>query len=98
MHAQSLHRAKITRALVQHSHPVEQAITLGEALDKCREFDIRQIAWENAQAGVKVSATTLLAMALARAVVQQVAEQYACQEQPEQAKKLVPRTGDTRST
>lgn len=94
MNAQDLHRARMTASLVKHSHPMAQTIAIGEALDRCRASDVRQIAWENAKAGIKVSATTLLAMALSRAVVRQVAEQFACQEQLKQAKKLVPRTGD----
>lgn len=96
--AQGLHRARMTASLVKHSHPMEQTITLGEALDRCRPSDVRQIAWENAKAGIKVPATALLAMALSRAAVRQVAEQFACQEQLKQAKIAVTRTGDKRSS
>lgn len=97
MTAQDLYRGKMMALLVKHSHPMAETIAISEALDRCRAFDVRQIAWENAQAGVKVTANTLLAMALSRAITRQVAEQYACQEQLKQAKKLVPKTGDKRS-
>lgn len=98
MTAQDKVRVKMMALLVKHSHPMAEAIAIGEALDRCRASDVRQIAWENEKAGVKVTANTLLAMALSRSVVRQVAEQYACQEQLKQAKKLVPRTGDTRAS
>lgn len=97
MNAQDLYRDKMMALLVKHSHPMAQTIQLGEALDRCRESDVRQVAWENAKAGVKVTANTLLAMVLSRSVVRQVVEQYACQKQLKQAKKLVPKTGDKRS-
>lgn len=95
MRAKLLHRVQLLKSVVKHGHPVEETIQLGELLDRCRASDVRQIAWELAKAKVKVTATALLAMALSRSVVRQVAEQYACQEQLKQAKKLVPRTGDT---
>ena len=98
MTAQDLYRDKMMDLLVKHSHPMAQTIAIGEALDRCRESDVRQLAWENAQAGVKVTAATLLAMALSRAITRQVAEQYACQKQLKQAKIAVTRTGDKRST
>ena len=98
MHAQQLHRIKMARAIVKHSFPIGQTIAIGEAIDRCRVSDVTQIAWELEKVGIKVTADVLLAMALSRAVVRQVAEQYACQEQLKQAKKLVPRTGDTRAS
>lgn len=98
MTAQDLHRAKVMASLVKNSHPMAQTITIGEVLDRCRASDVRQTAWECKQVGIKVSSAALLAMALSRSVVRQVAEQYACQEQLKQAKKLVPRTGDTRAS
>lgn len=98
MRAKLLHRVQLLKSVVKHSHPVEETIQLGGLLDRCRASDVRQIAWELAKAKVKVTATALLAMALSRSVVRQVAEQYACQEQLKQAKKLVPRTGDTRAS
>lgn len=94
MNAQSSHRLHLAAALSAHSCPAEEAILIGEALDRCRVSDVEQVAWELAKAKVKVPATALLAMALSRSVVRQVAEQYACQEQLKQAKKLVPKTGD----
>ena len=98
MHAQQLHRIKMARAIVKHSFPIEQTIAIGEAIDRCRVSDVKQIAWELDKAKVKVEATTLLAMALSRAVVRQVAEEFALRGQLEQAKKAVTRTGDKRST
>lgn len=98
MTARDLHRAKVMASLVKHSHPRAQTITIGEALDRCRASDVRQIAWENGQVGVKLPPAALLAMALSRAITRQVAEQYACQEQLKQAKIAVTRTGDKRST
>ena len=98
MNATDLHRVKVARSLLRHSHPVEQAITLDEALDRCRASDVRQAAWECEQVGIKVTLPVLLAMALSRAVVRQVAEQFACEEQLKQAKIAVTRTGDKRST
>lgn len=98
MKAQDLHRARMAASLLKHSHPMAATITLGEALDRCRPSDVRQIAWENEKAGVKVPATALLAMALSRAVVRQVAEQFACQEQLKQARNAVTSSGDKRST
>ena len=94
MNATDLHRAKVARSLLRHSHPVEQAITLGEALGRCRASDVRQAAWECEQVGIKVPFVVLLAMALSRAITRQLAEQYACQEQLKQAKIAVTRTGD----
>ena len=98
MRTQSSHRLRLLTTLAMHSFPREETLTLGEALDKCEDFDIRQIAWELGQAHIKVTAEALLAMALSRAVVRQVAEQYACQEQLKQAKKAVTRTGDKRAS
>ena len=98
MHAQQLHRAKMAQAIVKHSFPVEQTIEIGEALDWCRVSDVTQIAWELGKVGIKVTDEALLAMVLARSVVRQVAEQYACQEQPKQAKNAVTSSGDKRST
>lgn len=98
MNAQSSHRLHLAAALSAHSSPVEETIQIGEALDKCRVSDVKQIAWELAKAKVKVTATALLAMALSRAVVRTVAEQFQCQEQLKQAKKAVTRTGDKRSS
>lgn len=98
MKVKLLHRVQLIESVVKHSHPVEETIQIAEVLDRCRASDVRQIAWELAKAKVKVPAAALLAMALSRSVVRQVAEQYACQEQLKQAKKLVPRTGDTRAS
>ena len=98
MTAQDLHRAKVMASLVKHSHPMAQTITIGAALDQCRASDVRQIAWELGKVGVRVTSEAMLAMALSRSVVRQVAEQYACQEQLKQAKIAVTRTGDKRST
>ena len=97
MHAQQLHRIKMAQAIVKHSVPVEQTIEIGKVLDLCRVSDVTQIAWELGQVGIKVTGQALLAMALSKAVVRMVAEQFACQEQLKQAKKLVPRTGDTKA-
>ena len=98
MKAQSFPRLQRLRLIATLSFPREETLKLGEALDKCEAFDIRQVAWELGQAHIKVTAEALLAMALYRAVVRQVAEQYASQEQLKQAKKLVPRTGDTQAS
>lgn len=98
MALQDLYRDKMMALLVQHSHPMAETIGINEALRRCRASDVRQIAWECKEAGIKVTAATLLAMALSRSVTRQVAEQYACQEQLKQAEKLVPKTGDKRST
>lgn len=98
MHAQQLHRFKMAQAIVKHSFPIEQAITYGEALDWCRVSDVTQVAWELGKVGIKVPPEALLTMALSKAVVRTVAEQYACQEQLKQAKKAVTRTGDKRSS
>lgn len=98
MRAKLLHRVQLLKSVVKHSHPVEETIQLGELLDRCRVSDVTQLAWELDRAKVKVPATALLAMALSRSVLRQVAEQYACQEQLQQAKKLVPSTGDTRAS
>lgn len=98
MTAQDLYRVKMMALLVKHSHPMAEAIAMGEALDRCRASDVRQIAWENAQAGVKVTANTLLAMALSRAITRQLGEQFMLKEQLKQAKIAVTRTGDKRST
>lgn len=98
MRAKFLRRVQLMKSVVEHSHTSGRTITIGEALDRCQEFDVKQIAWELAEAKVKVPAAALLAMALSRSVVRQVAEQYACQEQLKQANKLVPRTGDTRAS
>lgn len=98
MKATLLHRVQLMKSVVKHSHPVEETIQMSEALDRCRASDVRQVAWELAKAKVKVSAGALVAMALSRAVVRQLAEQYACQEQLRQAKIAVARTGDKRST
>lgn len=98
MKAQALHRVNLRASLVMHSHPVEQTITIGEALDKCRASDVRQVAWELGKVGIRVTPGALLAMALSRAAVRQVAEQFACQEQLKQAKIAVTRTGDKRSS
>lgn len=98
MRAKLLHRVQLMNSIDKHSHPVDETIRIGEALDRCRASDVRQIAWELAQAKIKVPAAALLAMALSRSVVRQVAEQYAYQEQLKQAEKLVPRTGDTRAS
>lgn len=94
MTAQSLHRQRILAALSARSFPLEGTITVGEALDKCQLADITQIAWELDKANVKVATGALLAMALSRAVVRQIAEQFMLQEQLKQAKKAVTRTGD----
>ena len=98
MTAQDKDRVKMMALLVKHSHPMAEAIAIGEALDRCRAFDVRQIAWENAQAGVKVTANTLLAMALSRAITRQLAEEFMLKEQLKQAKQAVTRTGDTRAS
>lgn len=98
MNAKSFHRVHLATALSAHSCPGHEAITIGEALDKCRVSDVKQIAWELAKAKVKVTATALLAMALSRAVVRQLAEQFALQEQLTQAKKAVTSSGDKRSS
>lgn len=98
MTAQDLYRVKMMALLVKHSHPMAQAIAMGEALDRCRASDVRQIAWENAQAGVKVTANTLLAMALSRAITRQIAEEFALREQLKQAKKAVTSSGDKRAS
>lgn len=98
MRAKFLHRVQIMKSVVKHSHTHERTITIGEALDRCQEFDVKQIAWELAEAKVKVPAAALLAMALSRAVVRQIAEQFALQEQLKQAKKAVTSSGDTRAS
>lgn len=98
MTAQDRYRDKMMALLVKHSHPIDEGISIGEALDRCRASDIKQIAWELAKAKVKVPPSALLVMALSRSVVRQVAEQYACQEQLKQAKIAVTRNGDKRST
>lgn len=97
MNAQDRYRGRMMALLVKHSHPISETIGINEALGRCRASDVRQIAWELATAKVKVSAMALLAMVLSRSVTRQVAEQFACQEQLKQAKKLVPKTGDKRS-
>lgn len=97
MRARLLHRVQLMRSVVKHSHPIGETILIDEVLDRCRASDVRQIAWELARAKVKVTEAALLAMVLSRSVTRQVAEQYACQEQLKQAKKLVPKTGDKRS-
>lgn len=97
MNAKALHRVMLGASINKHSRSIGECITLGEALDRCRASDVRQIAWELGKVGIRVTPCALLAMALSRAVVRQVAEQYRCQEQLEQAKKLVPRTGDKQS-
>ena len=98
MKAQSFRRLQRLRLIATLSFPREETLKLGEALDKCEAFDIRQVAWELDQAHIKVTAEALLAMALYRAVVRQVAEQYASQEQLKQAKNAVTSSGDKRST
>lgn len=98
MTAQDHYRVKMMALLAQHSHPMAEAIAIGEALDRCRASDVRQIAWENAQAGVKVTANTLLAMALSRAITHQLAEQFMLKEQLKQAEQAVTRNGDTRAS
>lgn len=97
MNAQSSHRLHLAAALETHSCPIEETIQVGEALDKCRVSDVKQIAWELKRARVKVPATALLAMALYRAVVRQLVEQFALQEQLKQANKAVTSSGDKRS-
>lgn len=95
MNAKQLHRVQMARAIVKHSFPVDQTIVIEKAIDMCRVSDVNQVAWELKKVGIRVTTEALLAMALSRAVVRQVAEQYACQEQLKQAKIAVTRTGDT---
>ena len=98
MRTPSLHQRRLAEALIAHSSADGSGIQIDDALDRCRVSDVTQISWELDQVGIKVSARALLAMALSRAVVRQVAEQYACQEQLKQAEIAVTRTGDKRST
>lgn len=98
MNAKARGRGAMLASLLKHTHPVEKCITIGEALDRCRASDVHQIAWELEKVGIRVTSGALLTMALSRAVVRQLAEQYTCQEQLRQAKRLVPRTGDTRAS
>lgn len=90
----SLHQYQVASALIKHSSPDEECIPIDDALNLCRVSDVKQVAWELDRAGVRVSARALLAMVLARAVVRQVAEQFACQERLRQEEKAVTRTGD----
>ena len=98
MNATCRHRMQVVRALRAMVPSEDEAVSIEQALDLCEASDVRQIAWENAQAGVKVSANTLLAMALSRAITRQLAEQFMLKEQLKQAKQAVTSSGDKRST
>lgn len=97
MSATHRHRMQVVRALGAMAPDCDKAVSVEQALDLCRASDVRQVHWELRRVGLECRPQAVLAMALSRAVVRQVAEQFACQEQLKQAKKLVPKTGDKRS-
>ena len=98
MNATCRHRMQVARALRAMVPSEDEAVSIEQALDLCEASDVKQIHWELRQVGLECKPKAVLAMALSRAVVRQVKEQYACQEQLKQAKKAVTRTGDKRST
>lgn len=97
MRTPSLHQRRLAEALIAHSSTDGSGVQIDDALDRCRVSDVKQVSWELDQVGIKVSARALLAMALSRAVVRQVAEQFALQEQLKQAKIAVTSSGDTQA-
>lgn len=98
MHAQSSHRMQVASALHAMNPSEEQAVSIEQALDLCEASDVRQVHWELRQVGLECRPQAVLAMALSRAVVRQVSEQYTCQHRSKRAKKHVTRTGDKRAS
>ena len=98
MNATCRHRMQVARALRAMVPSEDKAVSIEQALDLCEASDVRQVHWELRRVGLECRPQAVLAMALSRVVVRQVAEQFACQEQLKQAKIAVTRTGDKRST
>lgn len=98
MNATFRHRMQVARALHAMTPSCDKAVSIEQALDLCEASDVRQVHWELRQVGLECRPQAVLAMAVSRAVVRQVAEQFALREQLKQAKKAVTRTGDKRSS
>ncbi len=98
MNATYRHRMQVARALHAMVPSEDKAVSIEQALDLCEASDVRQVHWELRQVGLECRPQAVLAMALSRAVVRQVSEQYTCQQQSEQTRKAVTRTGDKRDS
>lgn len=94
MKVPTMHQRRLAEALVRHSSSDGTGIQIDDALDRCRVFDVKQIAWELEQAGIQVSPRALLAMALSRAVVRELSDRYASMERAKKVGVTVTRTGD----
>lgn len=98
MNATCKHRMQVASALHAMNPNEEQAVSIEQALDLCEAFDVRQVHWELRQLGLECRPQAVLAMALSRAVVRKLSEQYECQHRSKRAKKTVTRAGDTRAS